>query len=616
MTPPPETSSPTEELRDEPEMRRVAHAMQTGDWAGALVLIDQQLQQRPKDELLLALREECRFKADFDKTTTQVNPKMSAHNWRRTAARSIMTVAALLIVLLGVSVTRARLLPLMAESQNIKDRNVLLQSAQVAFASEDWEAAESYFKELLALDPASTEATEGLAAVSLERELAEKYQSALQLLVKGESDAALTAFSTLQYDAPNYRDVNSRILEARALSQLDLLYEQAEVQIHLGYNNLALATFNEIQRTSTDYKRQEVQDALFRLNMSEGRALVMESSAQVSVALSFFNAALRQRPSDTEAIADQRLAAAFLAGRDAFDSGDWSTAIKHLRTIFDDRPGYLGNSIPTMLYQAYINYGDLLRADGDLYKAYDRYRMAAELPVADTVVARGRMVEIEPMLTPTPTPAPTATVGPTAPPPTPTPTATPQPLLSFQGRIIFKSDNPDATGYWVMDANGGDRTYLGTFDQYDAAIDAYRETERLSPDGQYRVQVGSVDERAQILLARTFDPNFEPKTLTRLAAIAYDPVWAPDGSMIAFVTQEHGSDDIWLVSPDGAQTESLVRNEWEWEKAPSWSRDSTRIAFMSNREGTMAIWVMERNGRNPRNISNVPWPEYEPVWIK
>ena len=30
----------------------------------------------------------------------------------------------------------------------------------------------------------------------------------------------------------------------------------------------------------------------------------------------------------------------------------------------------------------------------------------------------------------------------------------------------------------------------------------------------------------------------------------------------------------------------------------------------------MAIWVMERNGRNPRNISNVPWPEYEPVWIK
>jgi Tol biopolymer transport system component len=117
-------------------------------------------------------------------------------------------------------------------------------------------------------------------------------------------------------------------------------------------------------------------------------------------------------------------------------------------------------------------------------------------------------------------------------------------------------------------------------------------------------------------LTKTFDPTYLPRPLTHLNAIAYEPVWSPDGSLIAFVTETDGSDDVWVVGPDGAVPQPLVRNEWEWDKHPSWSPDSTRIAFMSNRSGVQAIWVMERTGQNPRNISNVSWPEYDPVWVK
>jgi TolB protein len=574
------------------------------------------LQEDPHNDLLLALRAECRFKAHFDQTTGPIKPKRSAVNWRRLAARGVVAFAVIVIVLLGVTVTRSQLLPLMAESQSIQDRKALLQSAENALAMQQWAVAERQYKELLALDPESVAAKQGLAAVARERDFAEQYQDASQRLAQGDTAGALAGFTKLQLAAPNYRDVNSRILEVRKLRQMELLYEQAQTQIQLGYNALALATFNEIQSTSTDFRRQEVQDALYVLNVNEGRTLLSQSPDQVAAALDYFDAALRQRPSAMDVIIDQRLAAGFLAGRDAYNAADWIAAITHLRGVFSEQPDYLGNAVPPLLYQAYINYGDRLRSEGDLYKAYDHYRLASELPLVDTVVALGRMAEIEPSLTPTPTPAPTATVGPTAPPATATPTPTPQPLLTFQGRIIFKSDNEAAPGYYVMDSNGGNRQYLGPFELYDEAVATYRETERLSPDGQFRVHVGSVDARAQVLLSKTYDPTFAPKPLTRMSKIAYDPVWAPDGSVIAFVTQENESDDIWVISPDGSYAESLVRNEWEWEKHPSWSRDSSRIAFMSNREGTLAIWVMERNGRNPRNISNVPWPEYDPVWIK
>lgn len=616
MDTPPLTGDTYDKMRQEPEWNQAQRAMQTGDWRAAITFADQMLQRYPEDDILLALREECRFKADFDNATPKFKPRNLAFNWRRLAARGVMVFAALVVVLLGVTVTRARLLPLMAESRSFEQRTTLLENAQAALAKSEFAEAERLFNELLVLDPASGEAAEGLARVAGARDLDTQYQAAAQLFAQGDTEAALQAFSDLQIDEPNYRDVNSRILEVRTRRQLDILYDQAATQIHLGYNTLALATYSEIQSTSTDYRRQEVQAALFRLNAEQGLAMLAQSPPQVAEALNYFNAALKQRPSDGAVIAAQRLAAGYLAGRAAYGNADWPLAVAQLQGVYVESPAYLNNGVPPMLYQAYVNHGDLLRNSNDLLQAYDQYRLAADLPVSDTVAARGRMDEVALLLTPTPTPAPTATVGPTAVPATPTPTPTPRPLLSLQGRIVFKSDNPDKPGYWVMDANGSNREYLGPFEQYAAAVDTYRETERLSPDGQYRVQVGAVDGRAQVLLAKTFDPTFAPKPLTRLANIAYDPVWAPDGSVIAFVTQEHESDDIWVISPDASYAESLVRNDWEWEKHPSWSRDSSRIAFMSNREGTLAIWIMERNGRNPRNISNVTWPEYDPVWIK
>jgi hypothetical protein len=37
---------------------------------------------------------------------------------------------------------------------------------------------------------------------------------------------------------------------------------------------------------------------------------------------------------------------------------------------------------------------------------------------------------------------------------------------------------------------------------------------------------------------------------------------------------------------------------------------------MSNREGTMAVWIMDAQGQGAINISNVPWKEYDPIWVK
>ena len=104
--------------------------------------------------------------------------------------------------------------------------------------------------------------------------------------------------------------------------------------------------------------------------------------------------------------------------------------------------------------------------------------------------------------------------------------------------------------------------------------------------------------------------------LTTLTGLCYDPVWSPDGVRVAFVSQEHGSDDIWVIRIDGKDGRALTRNEWEWDKHPSWSPDSTQIVFWSNRNGVKQIYVMDAGGENLRNLSNTGWDEYDPIWIR
>ena len=170
-----------------------------------------------------------------------------------------------------------------------------------------------------------------------------------------------------------------------------------------------------------------------------------------------------------------------------------------------------------------------------------------------------------------------------------------------------------------MNPDGSNREYLGTIEYYEEMFMALRETERYSPDKAYFVSTGDVDGRAQIIMNLPFDNRWgqlPPKPLTRLTGIAYDGVWAPDGGWIAFTAAENESDDIWVIRPDGSEQKSLMRNEWEWDKHATFSPDSQRIAFFSNRFGDRQIFVMDTTGQNVVNISNVPWAEYDPIWVK
>lgn len=225
-----------------------------------------------------------------------------------------------------------------------------------------------------------------------------------------------------------------------------------------------------------------------------------------------------------------------------------------------------------------------------------------------------------PRSTPAPaagTPAPTATPTPVARVPAPTATPTPDP----RGRILFKSNEGSrfrGTLRWriyVMNPDGTGRRRATKEEEelYEHAVaDLGWKSDRLyrafvRKDGTGRPQVW-----VEFLQDRTSWQASKPGS-----GITYSPAWQPGGELIACVSTEAGEDDIYTMRMDGSDWRRLTGPNNVWDKHPAWSPDGRQIIWWSMQgTGRRQIWAMDADGANQRNVSNSPYDDWDPVWVR
>ncbi len=240
--------------------------------------------------------------------------------------------------------------------------------------------------------------------------------------------------------------------------------------------------------------------------------------------------------------------------------------------------------------------------------------------------------------TETPTPAPptpraTNTPRPTATPtpiyilldniPTPAP-AVPEPVPPvLYNKIVFLTDyrgdprrpnamvmNPDGTGIGLLTSNVlYNRASLRDEFSADERFHVYS----LREDGGEAYNSGKV----QIF----YDDSFYSSTHHQLtyfgAGVAWAPAWSPTSETIALVSSESANDEIWVVNRNEWPPMQLTKNDWEWDHHPSFSPDGSEIVFSSNRvTGRRQIWMMSASGGDQRQITNLPFQAWDPVWVK
>ncbi|HKZ85754.1 MAG TPA: hypothetical protein VJ793_19120 [Anaerolineae bacterium] len=143
----------------------------------------------------------------------------------------------------------------------------------------------------------------------------------------------------------------------------------------------------------------------------------------------------------------------------------------------------------------------------------------------------------------------------------------------------------------------------GSPELYVARIDGSGEPRRLtsddraeidpvwSPDGELIAVKVTVDgDRADLF---TVDPDRqEPIFLARAIAIDQPVIWSPDGQRLAYVAEIDGNLDVYAQAAAGeASSRVNLSLSPARDYQPDWSPDGERLAFVSEREGEPAIFV-------------------------
>jgi Tol biopolymer transport system component len=100
------------------------------------------------------------------------------------------------------------------------------------------------------------------------------------------------------------------------------------------------------------------------------------------------------------------------------------------------------------------------------------------------------------------------------------------------------------------------------------------------------------------------------RPLTTALGIEEFPTWSPDGSRIAYNSDESGNWDIWIKQIATGQKVNVTQDHLGFDGRPAWSPDGEWIAFISERhEG--GIFIMPSLGGSPTLITRLDPEAYE-----
>jgi Tol biopolymer transport system component len=186
------------------------------------------------------------------------------------------------------------------------------------------------------------------------------------------------------------------------------------------------------------------------------------------------------------------------------------------------------------------------------------------------------------------------------------------------GKIAFFSDRQGGDfDIWTMDPDGGGLANLTAKSKADDLSAGWRADGRklafvsdrvtaTNPEGDYEIFVMNADGSQQ-------------RQITFNALDDEDPAWAPDGTRIAFhrdfdPVRGQVDDDLFTMRSDGSGERNLTNSPGVLDIQPNWSPNGRRIVFVSDRDGDNEVYTMSPKGANVRQLTFNDAVEFHPNW--
>ena len=196
------------------------------------------------------------------------------------------------------------------------------------------------------------------------------------------------------------------------------------------------------------------------------------------------------------------------------------------------------------------------------------------------------------------------------------------PTWSRDGLHLAYWHRPGASGPWslmVVDPDGAGSSLVAHGVTLKEREETLNQPSNIawSPDSRRIAFAGDVEGGGQGIFVATID-RIGAKLITDPSLKAIDPAWKPDGSVIAFQSQQ--TETLHVVGPDGTSEHQLasLRYTGLW---PDWSPDGSVVATMAwvpsaddPNSGQTEVFTVSADGSIITNISRDPAGDFSPAW--
>jgi TolB protein len=184
------------------------------------------------------------------------------------------------------------------------------------------------------------------------------------------------------------------------------------------------------------------------------------------------------------------------------------------------------------------------------------------------------------------------------------------PMVSPDGRrVAFERSDPAAGNaeIWIVNADGTNEIAV-------TQTDRVEDWPSWSPDGtrllftrestQGSRTIGEIVIRTVSPAAQLEPPESDTVVFRQESSSAAPPIlvptWSPDGSLVAFISDQDGARQLYVIRVDGSGLKKLTTAGAT--SRPAWSPDSATIAYQENRVDG-CVWLVEASGEHSRAIA-------------
>lgn len=168
--------------------------------------------------------------------------------------------------------------------------------------------------------------------------------------------------------------------------------------------------------------------------------------------------------------------------------------------------------------------------------------------------------------------------------------------------IVFSANFTGNDEIWLVNVSDGGLRQLTE------SLDASDVEPSFSPDGR---QIVFASDLGSPGFSQIYVMSVDQVDMTRLTdePISKSPVWSPDGTRIAYISNQQGDDDLYVMDGNG-QRSFLVTldDDSAVDSFPVWSPDGRWLYFASNRDGNTGWYVTDLQG----NVESVTVPGRTP----